>query len=315
MFKKEGKPTFIINGFLESGKTEFISYTLSQPYFKTRGKTLLILCEDGEVEYNEELLKQTNTEMVEIDDIEDITPAKFMELNSMYKPERIIIEWNGMWDYRTLRLPNAWKLEQQITTIDGSTFNTYFNNMRSLLGEMIKGSEMIILNRCDDIVDDLPVIKRNLKMVNPNADIIFEGSEGEINMIFEDDLPFDLNADVIELDNTGYAVWYIDSCDNLQRYIGKKISYTAMVYKPKEFPKDYFVPGRMIMNCCAEDVQFFGFACKYDDVSSLQDKQWIKITAVVDEEYFEGYGEKGPVLKAVSIENAQKPKEEVISLT
>ncbi len=38
------KPVYIINGFLESGKTEFISYTLSQPYFQTRGTTLLILC-------------------------------------------------------------------------------------------------------------------------------------------------------------------------------------------------------------------------------------------------------------------------------
>ena len=33
------KPVYVINGFLESGKTEFISFTLAQPYFQIKGKT------------------------------------------------------------------------------------------------------------------------------------------------------------------------------------------------------------------------------------------------------------------------------------
>ena len=48
------KPVYIINGFLESGKTEFITFTLGQPYFQIKGKTLLILCEEGENERSEE---------------------------------------------------------------------------------------------------------------------------------------------------------------------------------------------------------------------------------------------------------------------
>ena len=54
--EKVMKPVFMINGFLESGKTEFINYTLGQPYFKTKGRTLLIVCEEGEVEYDPNLL-------------------------------------------------------------------------------------------------------------------------------------------------------------------------------------------------------------------------------------------------------------------
>ena len=50
------KPVFVINGFLESGKTEFINYTIAQPYFRTKGRTLLIVCEEGEVEYDKQLL-------------------------------------------------------------------------------------------------------------------------------------------------------------------------------------------------------------------------------------------------------------------
>ena len=52
------KPVYVINGFLESGKTEFISFTLAQPYFRIKGKTLLLLCEEGEQEYDPELLKR-----------------------------------------------------------------------------------------------------------------------------------------------------------------------------------------------------------------------------------------------------------------
>ena len=37
-------PLFLINGFLEAGKTQFLDFTIQQDYFKTEGKTLLIVC-------------------------------------------------------------------------------------------------------------------------------------------------------------------------------------------------------------------------------------------------------------------------------
>ncbi|MCR4851133.1 MAG: GTPase [Lachnospiraceae bacterium] len=309
------KPVFVINGFLESGKTEFINYTLAQPYFQTKGRTLLIVCEEGEVEYSKELLFKSKTDLVVLEDRDDFTPDKLLSYEKEFKPERIIIEWNGMWNYKEISLPQGWSIEQQITTIDASTFVNYYTNMRSLLAEMLRNSEMIIFNRCDDHIDELPSFKRNIKAVNQSADIIFEGRDGEITTIFEDDLPFDLNAPVIELDNQGYGIWYIDSLDNVDRYVGKTISFTAMCLIPPEFPKGYFVPGRMAMTCCADDMAFLGFACKYDKAASLKDRQWIRITARVDKEYFEDYQGVGPVLKAISIENTAKPKDDIISFS
>lgn len=306
------KPVYVINGFLESGKTEFIRYTLSQPYFQIKGRTLLIVCEEGEVEYEEKLLSKSRTDMVVIDEEEDFNPSHLMELEKKYRPERIIIEYNGMWNYKNMKLPWYWTMEQQITTIDASTFPMYFTNMKSLLAEMLRKSEMIIFNRCDD-VEDLSVYKRNVKAINQQADIIFEGSEGEINQIFEDDLPYDLNDPVIELNNEGYGIWYLDSLDNLDRYIGKTIQFTGMVVKPKGFPKGYFVPGRMAMTCCAEDMAFLGFACEYDKADTLAEKQWVRVTAKVVKEYFADYEGEGPVLKAVSVEQTRAPKEPVIS--
>ena len=308
------KPVFIINGFLESGKTEFICYTLDQPYFQIKGRTLLILCEEGENEYEEKLLKKSRTDLVLIEDEEEFNTAHLMELEKQYKPERILIEYNGMWNFKNMKLPFHWRVEQQITTIDASTFPRYYTNMKSLLAEMIRGSEMIIFNRCDGI-EDLSSYKRNVKAINQRADIIFEDSEGEINQIFEDDLPYSLDAPVLELDNEGYGIWYLDSLDHLERYIGKTVQFLAMVMKPKEFPKGYFIPGRMAMTCCAEDMAFLGFACKYAQADKLTDKQWVKVTAKVEKEYFEDYQGEGPVLHAISVEQARAPKETVISFT
>ena len=202
------KPVYMINGFLESGKTEFITYTLDQPYFQSKKTTLLILCEEGEIEYDEDLLKRSNTVLELIEDEEDFNPSHLIELEKKHKPERIIIEYNGMWNYKEMKLPWHWSIEQQITTIDGSTFQMYFSNMKSLLAEMVRKSELIIFNRCDD-VEDLNSYKRNIKAINQNAEIVFEDSEGEIDEIMEDDLPYNLQDDPIVLDNQGYGIWYL----------------------------------------------------------------------------------------------------------
>ena len=306
------KPVYIINGFLESGKTEFINFTLDQPYFQISGKTLLLLCEEGEVEYDPYVLKRSNTVVEVIDEEADFTVEKMVELEKKHHPERIIIEYNGMWKFRDLRLPWHWRVEQQITTIDASTFPVYFTNMKSMVADMLRKSEMIIFNRCDGI-GDLNVYKRNVKALNPAADIIFEDSSGEIDELMEDDLPYDLSADLIVLDDKTYGIWYLDSLDHLDRYVGKKIQFTALVMKPDGFPKDYFVPGRMAMTCCAEDMTFLGFACVYDKIGLFAERDWVKVTAVVEKEYFADYEGEGPVLHATSVTKAKQPKEPVIS--
>ena len=306
------KGVYIINGFLESGKSEFIRYTISQPYFQIRGKTLLILCEEGEVEFDATLLKKSNTVVELIEEEEEFTPSKLLELEKKHKPDRIIIEYNGMWNFKDMKLPWHWKVEQQITTIDGSTFPMYYNNMRSLLAEMVRKSEMIIFNRCDGI-EDLPAYKRNIKAVNPQAEIIFEGENGEIDEIFEDDLPYDLSQEVLVLDNYGYGIWYLDSLDHLERYAGKTVEFVGMVLHPDNYPADYFVPGRMAMTCCAYDMAFLGFVCKYEGAKDLEQKQWVKVKAKIEVEYWKDYNGEVPVLHAISVEKTKEPEEPVIN--
>ena len=308
------KPVYIINGFLESGKTEFITFTLGQPYFQIKGRTLLLLCEEGEEEYDKELLQKSRTQIELLEKEEDFNPAHLTELEKRHGPERIIIEYNGMWNFKNMKLPRNWRVEQQITIIDGSTFPMYYTNMRSLLAEMIRNSEMIIFNRCDGI-GELNNYKRNIKAVNPSADVIFEDSNGEIDEIFEDDLPYDLSQDTIVLDNQGYGIWYLDSMDHLERYFGKKLQFVAMVLKPEGFPEGYFVPGRLAMTCCADDMAFLGYACEYEGAASLKQREWVKVTATVSREYWADYKGEGPILHAVSVEKTKATRDEIVSFT
>ena len=310
----EKKPVYVINGFLDSGKSSFIAYTIGQPYFQIQGTTLLILCEEGEGEYRESLLKESGTVVEKIEDLEDFTPSRLMEFEKKYRPERVLIEWNGMWDFRQYKIPNAWRLEQQITTIDASVFNMYFTNMRSLVAEQLRNSELIMFNRCDDVDEkQLVSFKRNVKAINQKADLVFEDSEGEIDMTTEEDLPFDIHQDPIPLEGLDYGIWYIDAMEHPDRYVGKNITYTGMVMRPGDFPAGYFVPGRMAMTCCANDMSFLGYACRYKDASKLRERQWVKVTANIKKEEFGPYDGPGVILDAVEVVPAPQPEEPVIN--
>ncbi|WP_026512469.1 TIGR03943 family putative permease subunit [Butyrivibrio sp. NC2007] len=309
------KPVYIINGFLDAGKTDFFRYTIAQPYFRTKGKTLLIVCEEGENDYDEKLLKSTNTVIEYIEEEEDFNPNQLIALDAKHNPERILIEYNGMWNFKEMKLPVMWNLEQQITVIDCSSFELYFSNMKSLLAEQIRNSDLILFNRCDGLADKLPAYKRNVKAINQKADIIFEDQDGEVDVTLDEDLPFDLNQDPIELNNYGYGMFYLDALDHVERYEGKNVRFKGLVLKPEEFPDNRFVPGRMAMTCCAQDMQFLGFACEYDKTAELNEKDWVTVTAKVVKQFVPEYKGEGPVLQAISVEKTTEPENPVIDFS
>lgn len=310
MKKLKELPVYLINGFLEAGKTDFLKFTISQDYFQIDETTLLIVCEEGELEYEEELLKSTHTVMEVIDEEEEFNPEKLMILEDKYKPERVVVEYNGMWNMRNLTMPAHWQLTQQITIVDGTTFPVYFNNMKSLFLEMVKQSEMILFNRCKE-TDDFAAIQQNIKLVNSQAQIVFEDENGDILEV-EEELPYDVEAPKIILEDEMYPIWYMDAFDHEQRYAGKVVEFDAMVLKPTDFPSDRFVPGRMVMTCCAQDTSFLGFVCKWSGARQLKNRQWIHVTAQIGYDYWKDYDGRGPILYAQKVEPIKKPARPVI---
>lgn len=308
---EEKMPVFVINGFLEAGKTQFISFTLQQDYFQAEGTTVLILCEEGDTEYDAELLKKTRTKVVTVESADELNEDFFGRLEALYNPDRVMIEWNGMWPQDQLKIPGDWQLFQQITIVDGSTFDLYLNNMKPLLALLVKNSELLIMNRCDEVSDEnLTRYRRGLKALNPQCELIFEDAEGEIEQeMLEEELPYDVKEDVIKLSPDAYGIWYIDALDKEDRYSGKIVEFTAMVLKTPEFPKNYFVPGRMAMTCCEADMTFLGFICKAREARTLETGQWVTVRAEIKYEFWQDYDDVGPVLYAESVVPAKEIKE------
>ena len=304
-------PVFLINGFLEAGKTQFLEFTMDQEYFQTEGKTLLIVCEEGDTEYDEKKLKKHQTAVVYVDELSKLTPAYLNELEVIYRPERVLLEWNGMWNQDELTLPDDWNIYQQITIIDGSTFDLYIQNMKPLLGAMLRNSELVIVNRCDGIADEkLTSYRRTIRAMSRESEIVLEDKNGEIEQAtLEEDLPYDINADVIQIKPEDYGIWYIDCMDQPERYKGKTVEFTAMVLKSPKFPKGQFVPGRMAMTCCEADMTFLGFMCKWKDAEKYKTKEWVKVRAKVGVEYQRDYHGEGPVLYAENVEKAAEIKD------
>ena len=73
-------PVYLFSGFMDSGKSSLIRETLIEGDFGEGGRTLLILCEDGEVEFEEAELENVNAKMVMIEEEASFTPVKLKEL-------------------------------------------------------------------------------------------------------------------------------------------------------------------------------------------------------------------------------------------
>lgn len=307
-------PVFVIHGFLEGGKTRFALETLADEYFSGGERNLVLACEEGIEEYDEEALKDANATLVMLEDKSEFNETFLEECQKKYKPTQIVLEYNCMWGMDFLRdmyMPKGWFVAQVITVVDASTFDVYLKNMKSIFMEMAKDSDLIIFNRSSEKTP-AATYKRNMRAVNPKAQVVFEKEDGTV-LEFEEELPFDVEADVIEVADVNYGIWYIDAMDHPERYDGKTIRFKAMVYTGKRLPEGYFVPGRMAMTCCADDTAFIGFLCKSSYVDRLKSRQWVTITAKAHMEKREEYnGEDGLVLQSRNIKKAEKPEEELV---
>lgn len=304
---------YLMTGFLDSGKTQFLKFTLEQEYFQIKGKTLLLLCEEGEEEYDVEEMKKYNVVIETVQSQEELTEELLFVLDVKHSPDRVVVEYNGMWkvsDFENMKLPKGWEITQKLTTVDASTFQMYLTNLKPLFVEMVRGSDMVLFNRCQEI-GPLAGYRRSVKVVNPQAEVIFEDEEGEIENIFEDSVPYDLNAPVVEIRPEDYGIWYVDAMENPEKYRGKVVEFTARVLKPRGFPAKMFLPGRMAMTCCADDTSFLGYVCKSAYAPKLKAGQWVQVRAKMEYERLAMYRGTGPVLYAEYVEMAD-PIEELV---
>ena len=308
-------PVYVFTGFLDSGKTKFIQETLEDPRFNAGERTLLLVFEEGEEEYDSSTYPHQNV-YLEVLDQETVTTKQLQSLAKKHKAQRVVAELNGMQLVGDLysRFPEGWVVAQEVMFADSTTFMTYNANMRNLVMDKLVGGQMVIFNRLEPQQDTMPFHKL-ARAANRRIDIMYEYTDGSTAFDdVEDPLPFDINASVIYIKDEDYAIWYRDVTEEPQKYEGKTVCFKGQVAMLRRARDNMFAPGRFVMTCCADDIQFCGVPCRYEGSKALEGRSWVMVEAKVSCEKHPLYkGEDGPVLTAIRVETGVEPAAEDVA--
>ena len=306
-------PVYAFTGFLDSGKTKFIQETLEDERFNAGERTLLLVFEEGEEEFDFSTYPHQNV-FLEVLDQETVTEKDFKALMKKYRPERIVAELNGMQLVGDLyaRFPAEWAIAQEVMFADSTTFMTYNANMRNLVMDKLTGAQMVVFNRLPPDADVMPFHKL-ARAASRRVDIMYEFTDGSTQFDdIEDPLPFDINAPVIAIEDDDFALWYRDVTEEPEKYSGKTVRFKAQVAMLRRDKNGMFAPGRFVMTCCVDDIQFCGIPCKYDAARDLTPRSWVMVEALVTAEKHRLYkGDTGPVLTAISVTDTAPAVEDV----
>ena len=310
-------PVYLFTGFLDSGKTTLIKDTLSDPSFMEGiSRTLIICLEQGEVEYDEKWLNEHQAFIEYVDDVATLTNDKMHELDAIYHPAQVFIEWNGTLPVPDLilnQMPDFWPLVQILTPVDASTFNTFMGPLRQMMYEQIRYSDTVICNRCTPETSG-SMLRGNIKAINRRAQIYYEGNFGEQVELKDGGLPFDINAKVIDIKDDDYGLWYMDAVEAPAKYDGKEIILRG--YYADNIPgyKQTFILGRQAMVCCANDTSLCGITVTGVKIQEMKKGDWIEVQGKLKKIPMENGGET-VVLYANRVARYQKPAEEFVTFS
>ena len=304
-------PVYSFTGFLDSGKTKFIQETLEDERFNAGERTLLLVCEEGEEEYDFSTYPHQNV-YLEVIDQQTISTKELAAMQKKYKAQRVVLELNGMQQVGDLymKFPEPWVVAQEVMFADSTTFMAYNANMRNLVMDKLVGAQMVVFNRMTPGQDVMPFHKI-ARAANRRIDILYDYTDGTTSFDdIEDPLPFDINAPVICINDEDYALWYRDVTEEPQKYDGKTVSFKAQVAMLRRQKDGIFAPGRFVMTCCVDDIEFCGIPCRYEKAKELESRSWVAVTAQITAEKHPLYkGEIGPVLTALKVQTGAQPAE------
>lgn len=304
-------PIYLFTGFLEAGKTKFIQGTLEDVRFNDGERTLLLLCEEGMEELDSSSFSSENVFVEVIENESDLTPDLIKKLAKKHKAERIIVEYNGMWQIDNIFsiIPRGFGIAQEMCFMDATTFLNYNDNMRSLVVDKLKSPEVVIFNRVTDKTDKM-LFHKIVRGVNRRVNIVFEYTDGHVEYDeIEDPLPYDLDADIVVIKDEDFAEFYRDLNEDLDKYDGKTVMFKGIVAKNDTLPADLCLVGRHIMTCCEDDIAYGGMLCVLPKSAMVNNRDWLMVTAKIKHEYHKLYEGYGPVLYAEQLVHSPAPKQ------
>lgn len=168
----------LVTGFLSAGKTSFINSYINKTL--RREELIIVQCEEGRCEIDEKIQSKFNVSLKKITLSNELTEERLVRMSKFYKPERMVIECNGVEDVNNLvklfnapKLRGYFKLTSVISVLDALTFNMLIKNLGHLIIPCVEKSDLIILNKSDQISNEL--LEKNLGIVqnlNTHAHIL-----------------------------------------------------------------------------------------------------------------------------------------------
>ena len=306
-------PVYAFTGFLDSGKTKFIQETLEDERFNDGTRTLLLVMEEGEEEYDSSTYPHTCVYLETVEDLDELTAEQLDDLVRRHHAKRVVAELNGMRaaaDFYT-KMPRDWEIAQEVMFADATTILSYNANMRPLVVDKLQGAEMVVFNRMKPGEDVMPYHKL-ARALSRRIDIIYDYVDGTTKFDdIEDPLPFDLNAPVIEIADEDYALFYRDITEEPKKYDGKTVRFKGQIARLKREKQGMFAPGRFVMTCCEDDITFMAVPCKWKDSEKLQPRSWVTVEAKVTVQFHSLYKGVGPILTAKTVTPAEPANPDV----
>ena len=313
MDKQKEIPIYLFTGFLEAGKTRFVLETLADPNFNTpEKKYLVIACEDGEEEYDPASLSD-NISLATFDEEQMLTPDRISAMVKRAGADVVVVEYNGMWTLDSFynALPPYMTVYQEILIADSTTFLSYNANMRQQTVDKLTSAEMVVFNRTNATTDRL-ALHKIVRGISRRAAICYEDMEGNVEFDeIEDPLPYDLSAEVIEIRDEDFAIFYRDMSEEFDKYRGRRVRFKGIVALDPSLPKSNYAIGRHIMTCCEADIAYRGVVAKGMGKLKLKTRDWVVVEGVLDAEYSPLYQGEGPVLTVSAIVPAERPVQEL----
>ena len=308
-------PVYLFTGFLEAGKTRLLQETMEDGEFNAGEPTLILLCEEGIEELDPSSFAHgtENVATVTVDSLDEITEAAFKKWQKEYSFRRLMVEYNGMWQIGELynRLPRDYVVYQEIMVADATTFPAYNANMRSLVVDKLQGGAMVVFNRVSEATDRMELHKI-VRGVTRGIEISYEDLDGNVEYDdIVDPLPFDINADVIRIEDRDFALFFRDLTEEMPKYEGKVVYFRALIGRDPRLGDAAFLSGRQLMTCCADDIAYNAFITNAKAPVALEHGSWAWVKVEIHIEKHPLYRNPGPILTLLELEETVAPEQPV----
>lgn len=159
----------------------------------------------------------------------------------------------------------------------------------------IKLNKKLILKICLTLMAVICICLTSVSIYN-----LFFSKPSSMNLI-DDSIPSSQPAEIIA---SNYTNILKQVHNNLDTYVGQKISFTGYIYKLNNFNEKQFVLARD-MDIGNNQTLIVGFLCECENLKGYAESSWVKIEGEITKGYYnEDYI---PIIKVTKIENTSMP--------